>query len=88
MALRSEAKPAGWFSRRHGTREAHEAAREGYQSRHSKPARQGVAEANQGARSARTPEQQLAFLDSKLGKGVGAKRERARLQAMIDGEKS
>lgn len=31
-----------------------------------------------------TPRQQLASLDQRLGKGVGAKRQRARLQEMID----
>lgn len=79
-----DAKPAGWFSRKHGNREAHEKARAGYLSRHSPEARQGVAEANSDARSKRTPEQQLEFLDSKLGKGVGAARERAKLQKQID----
>ncbi len=31
-----------------------------------------------------TPKQKLANLDKKFGKGVGAKRERARLQKLID----
>lgn len=31
------------------------------------------------ARATRTPAQQLALLDEKFGKGVGAKKERARL---------
>ena len=31
-----------------------------------------------------TPEQQLADLDSRLGKGIGAKKQRARIQYKID----
>jgi hypothetical protein len=38
----------------------------------------------QEARNARTPEQQLALLDSRLGAGKGARKERERLQAMIE----
>jgi hypothetical protein len=63
---------------------AHAQAREGYLSRHSRQARQDASAASRGARSTRTPEQQLARLDEKLGKGVGARRERARLQQEID----
>lgn len=35
-------------------------------------------------RSSRSPEQQLARLDDQLGPGVGAKRERSRLSAMLE----
>ena len=31
-----------------------------------------------------TPEQQLASLDERLGKGIGAKKQRARIQCKID----
>jgi hypothetical protein len=31
-----------------------------------------------------TPEQQLASLDERLGKGIGAKKQRARIQHKID----
>jgi hypothetical protein len=40
--------------------------------------------ARQEARNKLTPAQQLAKLDALLGKGKGAKRERARLQKLID----
>lgn len=38
---------------------------------------------NQEARAKRTPQQQLDLLDAKLGEGVGAKKERARLLKKI-----
>lgn len=40
--------------------------------------------ARQSARNARTPEQQLAVLDRKLGKGQGAGKERAKLAKQIE----
>lgn len=40
-----------------------------------------IIEENAKARAARTPAQQLAELDRRLGKGVGAKKERARLSS-------
>jgi threonine dehydratase len=40
-----------------------------------------VAQRNAEARSNRTPQQQLELLDKRLGKDVGAKRERTRLKA-------
>ena len=40
-------------------------------------------EARAEARASRTDEEQLAHLDKLLGKGVGAKRERARLAKRI-----
>lgn len=42
------------------------------------------AEARRKERNTRNPFEQMAALDFRLGKGVGASRERARLQAQID----
>ena len=42
------------------------------------------ADKREEARSHRTPVQQMALLDSRLGQGSGAKKERAKLQTMID----
>ncbi len=45
---------------------------------------QAQAKERQEAASKRTPEEQLARLDELLGKGQGAKKERAKLQARIE----
>ena len=42
----------------------------------------------QEARATRSPEQQLHLLDKRLGEGLGAAKERHRLQLMIDESKS
>lgn len=42
------------------------------------------AEIRQKIASERTPQQQLAVLDRKLGKGVGAVKERAKLHKLIE----
>jgi|SRR5581483_8562757 len=46
--------------------------------------RRKEAKERQGVWSALSPKAQLAALDSRLGKGVGAKAQRARLQDLID----
>lgn len=53
----------------------------------TEPVREGrrrEAEARQKERDRLSAEEQLARLDERLGKGKGAARERARLQALID----
>lgn len=45
----NQIKTPGWFSWRHKTREAHDAAREAYLIQHGPAARQGKAEARAGA---------------------------------------
>lgn len=44
--------------------------------------RREVASQGAASRAARTPEQQLAELDRRLGVGMGAKRERSRLRGL------
>lgn len=78
-------KPKGWHSRRHQTAEAHFAAREAWQGLHGPEARRQRAKECEAARVPRAPEEQLAVLDERLGKGVGARKERTRLFAQLHG---
>lgn len=58
--------------------------RYGYRKHYRQKSAQELAE----KRAQRTPQQQLEELDRRLGPGVGAVRERARLQAQIDDTKN
>lgn len=78
---KGSAKPRGWFSRRHQTSTEHYAVKE---ARYAKQdAKLANVEIRQIAASERTPRQQLNRLDKRLGKGLGAESERARLNAKI-----
>lgn len=70
---------AGWFSRRHATSEAHDQTRE--QHGIARELRAEGVTSRKAARDALTARQQLNKLDRRLGKGVGATKERARLKA-------
>ena len=66
-----------WFSRRHKTAESHLSAQS---AKEAKVAR-GVATMirNIADRAIRSNREQVAVLDARLGRGVGARKERARL---------
>lgn len=72
-------KPAGWFSRRHQTRDAHWEAVANYQAEHGRQARQEAAQGREEEIKGLAPTERLQALDDRLGAGVGAQRERARL---------
>ena len=76
-------KPAGRHSRNHLTSAEQTAAHEAYCSEHGRAARCRKADEREAARAARTPEEQIALLDRRLGVGQGATRERARLLALL-----
>lgn len=80
---RPDNKPKGWHSRRHESPAAHYAATERYQAEHGPAARRAKAETRMEATIGRTPEEQLARLDARLGYGLGAAKERARLMTAV-----
>ena len=82
---RQSKRPKGWHSRRHVTSAEQTAAHEAYCGEHGRDARCRKADEREGARAARTPEEQIALLDRRLGVGQGATRERVRLHALIAG---
>ena len=77
FATRSDARNAGWFSRRHMDSEPNREAREAYQNRQLRKEREHNERIEE--RSKRSNEEQIALLDARLGVGVGAVKERARL---------
>ena len=74
-----DAKAAGWFSRRHETSVARAEARQCFQMKRGDKIRN--AHARSEAATKRTPREQLRRLDERLGVGVGAVNERARLKS-------
>lgn len=71
----------GWFSRRYQTDEEHKEARNAREA--NEAGKQQAAQERQKMAAERTPEEQLRRLDERLGKGMGAKKERVRLEASI-----
>jgi hypothetical protein len=67
--------PKGWFSRRHQDGTSHSSAIATFQAR--KIAKKERAKLD--VTKYKTPENQILALDKRLGKGIGAVRERARL---------
>ena len=82
-----ESRKDGNYSRRYRTGAAHEEARENREAR--KGASFDGARDRVAMSEIRKPSVQLLRLDNRLGKGVGAEKERAKLAARIeDGDKS
>jgi len=81
FATSQEAKKAGWFSRRNQTNTAHDNARQAREALQIAKF-QNAQKRNEEAAN-RSPREQLRRLDQRLGAGVGAKNERARLKALI-----
>jgi hypothetical protein len=84
MSQNESASRSGWFSRRYPTSQQHLEAQAAKQARWDGQAEDSQ-EREEAAR-ARTPQEQLKRLDTLLGKGLGAKRERKRLRAKVQGE--
>lgn len=80
FASSQEAKKAGFFSRRHENSQAFVAAKESREAK-TRNNRQNAEERARLAAS-RSPREQLELLDRRLGVGVGAKKERARLKLL------
>lgn len=76
----------GRATRRHPNCDAHYAAVAEYEALHGPEARREKAKDRQEERDKLSPREQLQALDKRLGKNVGAQKERARLQRLIEAE--
>lgn len=74
-------KKKGWFSKRYQTAGAHLKAKEMKMQRVDEQVRFAVQ--RESERRQRTPEEQITLLDERLGRGIGAKKERGRLNQQI-----
>lgn len=75
-------KSEGWFSRRHKNREGLDKYRE--EKELDTQDFFYTLDSNRASRKNRSAKQQLALLDERLGKGIGAKKERKRLEKKSD----
>ena len=82
------AKAAGNFSRRNRTTAAHFAHRDKWDTFKTPEGHAASAKIRQEERDKLTPAQQLKVLNERLGKGLGAEKERARLQKAIEKAKA
>lgn len=76
----------GWFSRRHKSAQPHMLAQREREDKEQE--RLFTMAINAELRAKRTPEDQIAVLNKRLGQGQGAKKERARLAAQIEARKN
>ena len=79
----AEAKAARCHSRRHRTNEAHNNRTDWWMANKSPEAKRKAAESRQKIRSEIDTASQLKLLDERLGVGVGAVKERARLSKLL-----
>lgn len=85
FASSQEAKRQGWYSRRHKTDEEHRQNLAANSLATRRQARREDAAVRNELRAMRTPQQQMALLNQRLGVGKGARKERERLATLIAG---
>lgn len=76
-------KKNGWFSNRHQADEAYRESSERWYRERSPEAKRRAVDKRADERAERSPQQQLTLLDERLGKGQGAEKERAQLEALV-----